>query len=511
MKSKFIQIVNHPVSLLRAKWIIVLVSVFSSMLTYAQVSINTDGSAPPTSAMLEVKSTTKGFLMPRMNLATRPAAPVTGLAIYQLDSSPGIYYYDGAAWQKMSLAAYDFWNPNGPNIYFNAGRVAIGLTDPDSYGLNVSNYVTGRAAVRGGDENGANTYAVGYLGVLSPFYLGVPLSVVNVGVLGVKSIGGNNGAAVYGWNNDVNNENYAGIFYTDGNNNNTATNYGVYSVADKAKYNYAGYFKSGVLGAGLINYGIYSTAEKAPTNYAGYFKGRVAVEGFDGTSAAPDSTASLFTSIINHTRSIDSYAVYGKSRPQPGYGYGIYGYGGWHGVHGVADGYGYTGSVYGVSGAAYSGTNGTAIGVYGYASGGTTNWASYFLGSNYMSGDLRIGTTTAATGYALSINGKVACTEVLVQNMSAWPDYVFKSDYKLRSLENLEQSIKENGHLPGLPSAREIESEGLHLGNMQKQVVEKIEELTLYTIEQGKMLKEMKSELELLKAENASLRKSLKK
>jgi hypothetical protein len=79
------------------------------------------------------------------------------------------------------------------------------------------------------------------------------------------------------------------------------------------------------------------------------------------------------------------------------------------------------------------------------------------------------------------------------------------------SLENLEQSIKENGHLPGMPSAAEVESTGIHLGNMQKQVVEKIEELTLYTIEQGKMLKELKSELEQLKKENASLKKSLKK
>ena len=85
------------------------------------------------------------------------------------------------------------------------------------------------------------------------------------------------------------------------------------------------------------------------------------------------------------------------------------------------------------------------------------------------------------------------------------------------SLDNLEQSIRENGHLPGLPSAQEIESNGLHLGNMQKQVVEKVEELTLYTIEQGKLLKEqgtmlqeLKKEMDALKAENLSLKKMLK-
>jgi hypothetical protein len=88
---------------------------------------------------------------------------------------------------------------------------------------------------------------------------------------------------------------------------------------------------------------------------------------------------------------------------------------------------------------------------------------------------------------------------------------VFKSDYNLMSLENLEQSIKANGHLPGLPSAKEIQDNGLHLGNMQKQVVEKVEELTLYTIEQGKLLQELKKEIDQLKAENASLRKTIKK
>jgi siroheme synthase (precorrin-2 oxidase/ferrochelatase) len=152
--------------------------------------------------------------------------------------------------------------------------------------------------------------------------------------------------------------------------------------------------------------------------------------------------------------------------------------------------------------------------VYGNGTGGATNWGSYFIGSNYMSGDLRIATTTEATGYTLSVNGKIACEEVLVQDMASWPDYVFKSDYNLMSLHNLEQSIKENGHLPGLPSAQDIETNGLHLGNMQKQVVEKVEELTLYTIEQAKMLQELKQEfkkeIDALKAENASLKKAIK-
>jgi hypothetical protein len=180
------------------------------------------------------------------------------------------------------------------------------------------------------------------------------------------------------------------------------------------------------------------------------------------------------------------------------------------GVRGQAEAGAYTGSSYGVYGSA-TGTAGTRIGVYGNASGGTTNWAGYFSGDAYVSSDLRIGTTTQATGYSLSVNGKVACEEVLVEDLVNWPDYVFNDDYKLMSIEELEQSIQQNNHLPGLPSAAEIEENGLMLGDMQKRLMEKVEELTLYTIQQGKMINELLHKMENLEKENADLRESISK
>jgi hypothetical protein len=464
-----------------------------SFMTHAQVSINTDGTSPDPSAMLEVKSANRGFLLPRMSFANRPITPATGLAIYQLDSGPGIYYFDGSAWQKISLASWDFWNPNGADIFFNSGRVGIGTNTPDDHGLNVVNYMVGKSAVRGADQFEQTIYAEGQLGVLAPSSLGIPYTVTNIGVLGIKPNNGNNGAAVYGWNNDDNTFNFGGLFYADG---------------------------TSVSGT---NYGVYAIAEKASQNFAGYFRGRVLMDGNSTAVNGNDSLADVLSVRVNHTRSNDTRAIEGISTPQPGYGYGVYAEGGWVGVRGVATSATYLGTSYGVWGSA-SGSGGTRIGVYGTASSGTTNWAGYFSGSTYISSDLRIGTTSAATGYILSVNGKVACEEVLVQDMTNWPDFVFKPEYKLMSLDRLEQNIKENGHLPGLPSALEIETNGLQIGSMQKQVVQKVEELTLYAIEQdkflkeqgivlkeqGAMLQELKKEMDALKAENASLKKLLK-
>lgn len=99
-----------------------------------------------------------------------------------------------------------------------------------------------------------------------------------------------------------------------------------------------------------------------------------------------------------------------------------------------------------------------------------------------------IGTTTAAAGYLLRLGGKMICEEVKVKLSGNWPDYVFNTDYKLKSLPDVEQFILANKHLPGIPSAKEIETNGIEVGDMQKKMMEKIEELTLYVIELHKQI-----------------------
>lgn len=112
----------------------------------------------------------------------------------------------------------------------------------------------------------------------------------------------------------------------------------------------------------------------------------------------------------------------------------------------------------------------------------------------------QFGETTIPAGYKMSIDGKVICTELEVL-VTPWPDYVFKPDYRLKPLQEVESYIQTNGHLPNIPRAEEIENKSLAVGNMSKLQMEKIEELTLYLIEINKRLKKVEEENEMLKKE----------
>ncbi len=96
-------------------------------------------------------------------------------------------------------------------------------------------------------------------------------------------------------------------------------------------------------------------------------------------------------------------------------------------------------------------------------------------------GNVGIGTTSPDS--KLTVKGKIHAEEVKVDLSVPGPDYVFASDYKLPSLEELQQYIEKNKHLPNIPSAKEMEANGVELGVMNMKLLEKIEELVLYVIE----------------------------
>ncbi|EAY25875.1 hypothetical protein [Microscilla marina] len=107
-----------------------------------------------------------------------------------------------------------------------------------------------------------------------------------------------------------------------------------------------------------------------------------------------------------------------------------------------------------------------------------------------------------STNYTLSVNGRVRASEVKVY--TGWADYVFEKGYKLRPLNEVEAYIEKNGHLPDVPSAKQVEKNGIFIGEMNATLLRKIEELTLYMIS-------MKKEVEHLKNENKALKAKIQK
>lgn len=159
----------------------------------AQVAVNTDGAAPDNSAMLDVKSTTRGLLAPRMTLAQRNAivSPASGLMIYQTTDIPGYYYNSGTpaapAWALVGSNAGQ-WLNNGTSIYYNLGNVGIGTASPlerlhvdgfmhlSSSGggypfINFNNTVTGGNSGLKIMENGASKAWIAYRGDINALTL----------------------------------------------------------------------------------------------------------------------------------------------------------------------------------------------------------------------------------------------------------------------------------------------------------------------------------------------------
>ena len=121
-----------------------------------------------------------------------------------------------------------------------------------------------------------------------------------------------------------------------------------------------------------------------------------------------------------------------------------------------------------------------------------------------------VASSVDVSNYNLFVKGGILTEELRVVLQSTWADYVFESDYKLPSLEEVEKQIKENGHLANVPSACEIEANGFEVGEMTKIQQEKIEELTLYIIEQNKINEKQNTELEKQRKEIEELKITLK-
>jgi hypothetical protein len=329
-----------------------------------------------------------------------------------------------------------------------------------------------------------------------------------------------------------------------------------------------------------------------------------------------DPQSTLFVNLnskVNYTGNLDIRAVEGNSVTSAGYGIGGRFTGGYKAVDALGSGGAYSGAVFGIYSSA-SGTAGSRYGIYGTASGGTSNYglagvvnggtgyyaiyasnpnvagyAGYFVGRGHFTEELRadknmivddnlgVGTTlpvarlhipigndasyttngfiqtgisngwnmviddneilarnngsendlfiqrdggdvllcalelggvgigltvgtSIPTGYMLAVDGKIIAEELRIQNSNIWPDYVFARDYPLMPLEALGEAIRTQRHLPNIPSASEVETQGILIGEMQARMMEKIEELTLYVLDLHETNRRQQEEISELRA-----------
>jgi hypothetical protein len=114
-------------------------------------------------------------------------------------------------------------------------------------------------------------------------------------------------------------------------------------------------------------------------------------------------------------------------------------------------------------------------------------------GTSYLIGNVAIGNDidyTKINDYRLTVSGRILAENVVIKAKHDWPDYVFETGYKTKTLNEIEDFIKDNGHLPDMPSAKDANENGIDLGKMDMLLLKKIEELTLLMIEQNRVIQE---------------------
>ena len=133
------------------------------------------------------------------------------------------------------------------------------------------------------------------------------------------------------------------------------------------------------------------------------------------------------------------------------------------------------------------------------------NFRFFSNGNNVMhlspEGKVGIGTDNFVGDHSLYVAGSMIMEEGFVKIQDNWPDYVFAPGYALMPLNEVGEYIQDNGHLPGMPSAAQVAEEGLAVGETQRLLTEKVEELTLYLLRMNEEMEALREEITTLKGE----------
>ena len=464
---------------------LLLPAFFACYLISAQqgVGINTDGSAPHPSAMLEIKSTNKGLLIPRMTSGERDAinSPALGLLVYETTSN-SIWAFNGTSWTQLGTGGSGGnspWVVSGNNIYnSNSGNVGIGVNAPTA-----KLHLSGLMKIDDGQIDIDN--AIGQFRILS-----------NGSPKGYFKLNGSSGDIEIGTNvlyNDI------GKLTLETKSTPRLTilpngNVGIGTIVPSTKFDVNGTIHtsgrieadgvvevrggfSAIAGAGLYVTGTSLLEGNVTANGNATVSGNIN----SNTSMTITDAAAILQLKSNGSTNLGFMQLSGNNLRI--------------GTNSSND-----------LGSFIVRTNNAdrfvvdALGVAAFNN-NVVMTANAFINGNARTGTLNVGTSLNTPGYVARIGGKLICEEVKVKLISSgWPDYVFSEKYKLPTLQELRSFITKNKHLPNIPSAEEVEKNGIEVGDMQKRVMEKIEELTLYILQLEEKTQKLQAEIENLKS-----------
>lgn len=442
---------------------------------------------PDQSAVLDISSSSKGLLMPRMTLQQRNAIqnPANGLVVYQTDLISGFYFYDGNNWKSLgvnadakSVADANNWGITG-NTGMSIATNFIGNVDNAPLGIRVNNVRTGYFGTESGDRSVHLGYEAGLSNsVASGQNVSIGYKAFRNGTTGIGNIA-------------------IGSFslYNNTGNGNTALGSGALLGNTAGENNVAigldaisGGSASGNVAIG--NKTLFATVSGGANVALG---DRALTANTNGSSNVAIGALSLFknttgTGNIAFGRHALFNSLTSNNNVAIGFEAGFNSTGANNTFLGYQAGFSETGSdkLY------ISNSNTTTPLVYG-------DFATKYLAVGEVAAADRAAATSG--GYRLLVKGGLITEKikVAVAGTADWADYVFEPSYKLLSLEKVEAFVKANKHLPNVPSAEEMAKNGLDVMQTTSKLMEKIEELTLYMIEMNKEIKALKEENSKLK------------